>query len=218
MRRVAASPDWNKEIRMSFFYKAFGTCDVELSRRYFLRFIAFSGLAVFAPRPVFAAIRNCASLERSLSFYNPNTKEALDTIYWSNGNYLGKALADINYLMRDRLTGEIKPIDTRLLDLLHTIGMELKTRKPFHVISGYRSPKTNALLHKRGKGAAENSFHMLGEAVDVRLPGCRLSYLRRAAFKLKVGGVGYYPRSRFVHIDVGPVRYWSGPRTRNSKK
>jgi uncharacterized protein YcbK (DUF882 family) len=203
---------------MSFFYKAFGTCDVELSRRYFIRLLAFSGLAVFAPRPVFAAIRDCASLERSLSLYNPNTKEALDTIYWSNGNYLGKALADINYLMRDRLTGEIKPIDTRLLDLLYKIGMDLKTRKPFHIISGYRSPKTNALLRKRYRGAAKNSFHMQGEAVDVRLPGCRLSSLRRAAFKLKVGGVGYYPRSRFVHIDVGPVRYWSSPKTRNSKK
>jgi uncharacterized protein YcbK (DUF882 family) len=175
--------------------------------------LAFSGLAVTAPRPVFAAIRDSASLERSLSFYNPNTKEALDTVYWSNGNYLGKALADINYLMKDRFTGEIKPIDTRLLDLLYTIGMELKAQKPFHIISGYRSPKTNALLRKQGKGAAKNSYHMQGEAVDVRLPGYGLSSLRRTAYRLKAGGVGYYPRSGFVHIDVGPVRYWSIPKT-----
>ena len=204
---------FRSKLRMYFFCKAFGTCDIELSRRYFLRLIAFSGLAALFPRPVFAAIGDCASLERSLSLYNPNTKEALDTIYWSNGDYLDNAVANISYLMRDRLTGEIKPIDTRLLDLLYKIGIDLKTRKPFHIISGYRSPKTNDLLRKQGKAAAKNSYHMQGEAVDVRLPGYRLSSLRRAAYKLKAGGVGYYPRSRFVHIDVGPVRYWSSPRT-----
>jgi len=198
---------------MSLFIKAFGVCDVKLSRRQFIRSVAFSGLAVLAPKRVFSAIGDGASLERSLSFYNPNTKEALETVYWSNGNYLSKALDDINYVMRDRLTGEIRPMDTRLLDLLHTIEMELKTGKPFHIISGYRSPKTNALLRERGKGAAKNSYHIQGEAVDVRLPGCRLSSLRRAAYKLKAGGVGYYPRFRFLHIDVGPVRYWSNPRT-----
>jgi uncharacterized protein YcbK (DUF882 family) len=198
--------------------KAFEICDVKLNRRLFLRLIAFSGSAVLVPKPVFAAIRGCAPLQRSLSFYNSNTKEALDTVYWSNGNYLSKALADINHLMRDRFTGEIKTIDTRLLDLLYTIGMELKAQKPFHIISGYRSPKTNALLRKRGKGAAKNSFHMQGEAVDVRLPGYRLPSLRRTAYELKAGGVGYYPRAGFVHIDVGPVRYLSSPRTRSSNK
>jgi len=96
--------------------------------------------------------------------------------------------------MRDRRTGEIKQINTRLLDLLSSIGTELKTQKPFHIISGYRSSKTNALLRKRGKGAAKKSLHIQGKAADIRLPGCRLSSLRRTAFNLKSGGVGYYPR------------------------
>jgi uncharacterized protein YcbK (DUF882 family) len=148
--------------------------------------------------------------ERSLSLYNPNTRESLHTTYWSNGRYLQKALGDINHILRDRRTGEIKQINTRLLDLLYAIGTELKTQKPFHIISGYRSRRTNALLRKCGKGAAKNSLHIQGKAADIRLPGCRLSSLRRVAFNLKCGGVGYYPRSRFVHIDVGPIRYWRG--------
>jgi uncharacterized protein YcbK (DUF882 family) len=172
--------------------------------------VFFSGLASLSPCPVLGAIRESPSPERSLSLYNPNTRESLHTTYWSNGKYLQKALSDINHILRDRRTGEIKQINTRLLDLLNAIGMELKTQKPFHIISGYRSRRTNALLRKCGKRAAKNSLHIQGKAVDIRLPGYRLSALRRAAFKLKGGGVGYYPRSRFVHIDVGPIRYWRG--------
>ena len=194
---------------MLFLHKTFGTYGVELSRRRFIRWVVFSGLASFSPSPVFAAIRDCMTPERSLSLYNPNTKEALDTIYWSKGNYVRKALADISHIMRDRRTGEIKPIDTHLLDLLHTIGMQLKTQEPFHIMSGYRTPQTNALLRKCGIAAAENSFHMQGKAVDICLPRCGLSSLRRVSINLRSGGVGYYPCSGFVHVDVGPLRYWS---------
>jgi len=192
-----------------FSHKTSGTYGVELSRRRFIRWVVFSGLASFSPSPVFAAIRDCMTPERSLSLYNPNTKEALDTIYWSKGNYVRKALADISHIMRDRRTGEIKPIDTHLLDLLHTIGMQLKTQEPFHIMSGYRTPQTNALLRKCGIAAAENSFHMQGKAVDICLPRCGLSSLRRVSINLRSGGVGYYPCSGFVHVDVGPLRYWS---------
>ena len=196
---------------MFFLHRTFETHGVELSRRRFIRWVVFSGLASLSPSPVIAAIRNCATPERSLSLYNPNTKEALDTTYWSNGRYVRKALADISHIMRDRRTGEIKPIDTQLLEVLHAIGIELKTQESFHIMSGYRSPQTNALLRKRGKAAAANSFHMQGKAVDIRVPRCRLSSLRRVSFNLRRGGVGYYPRSGFVHVDVGPLRYWSGP-------
>jgi uncharacterized protein YcbK (DUF882 family) len=182
----------------------------ELSRRNFIGLVFFSGLASLSPSPVLGAIRDCMSPERSLSLYNPNTRESLHTTYWSNGRYLQKALSDINHIMRDRRTGEIKQINTQLLDLLYAIGTELKIQKPFHIISGYRSSRTNALLRERGKGAAKNSLHMQGKAADIRLPGCRLSSLRRAAFDLKAGGIGFYPRYRFVHIDVGPIRYWRG--------
>jgi uncharacterized protein YcbK (DUF882 family) len=150
------------------------------------------------------------SQKRSLSLYNPSTKESLDAIYWSNGDYVKEALAEINYLMRDRLTGKIQPIDTHLLDLLYVLRKKLNAQEPFHILSGYRSPETNARLRKRGKGAASNSYHLRGKAADIRLPGHRLSSLRRAAVDLNGGGIGYYPRSRFVHLDVGPNRYWSG--------
>ena len=114
----------------------------------------------------------------------------------------------INHLMRDVRTGDVNQIDMHLLNLISAFSIKLKTEKPFHVISGYRSPKTNALLHKRGQGAAKNSYHLKGQAVDLRLPGYRTSVLRREAYELGKGGVGYYPRRKFVHIDVGPVRYW----------
>ena len=195
---------------MSFFNNTPDICRVQLSRRSFIGLVFFSGLASLAPTPVFGAIRDCISSERSLLLYNPNTRESLHTTYWSNGRYVQRALGDINHIMRDRRTGEIKQIDTRLLDLLYAIGTELKTQEPFHIISGYRSSRTNELLRKRGKGAAKHSLHIQGEAADIRLPGCRLSSLRRVAFNLKGGGVGYYRRDRFIHIDVGPIRYWRG--------
>ena len=194
---------------MSVLNNTLGINEVELSRRRFIRFVVFSGLASLFPSPVFGAISDCKAPERSLSLYNPNTKEALNTVYWSNGKYVQDALTAINHIMRDRRTGEIKPIDICLLDLLYAIGKELKAQKPFHIISCYRSRKTNVLLRKSGKNAANNSLHIQGKAADIRLPGCSLSSLRRVAFKLKGGGVGYYPRSRFIHVDVGPVRYWS---------
>jgi uncharacterized protein YcbK (DUF882 family) len=129
-------------------------------------------------------------------------------VYWADGRYLPGALADIDYILRDHRAGEIKPIDTRLLDLMCSLRANLEIRGPFHVISGYRSPETNALLRNRGQGVARNSLHLQGKAVDIRLPGCELSVLRRAAMKLKGGGVGYYPSPNFVHIDVGRVRHW----------
>jgi uncharacterized protein YcbK (DUF882 family) len=189
---------------------------VDPNRRHFVKLAVFSGLTMFSPDSVFAAIRDFTAPQRSLSLYNPNTRESLDTVYWADGEYVPKALADIDYIMRDRRTGQIKPIDPGLLDLLFSIRTELKTQKPFHIISGYRSPETNALLRRCGKGAARKSYHLKGKAVDIRLLGCRLSALRRAAYKQKKGGVGYYPCSRFVHVDVGPVRYWSGSRRRKT--
>jgi uncharacterized protein YcbK (DUF882 family) len=203
---------------MSFSSNRVGMRGVDPSRRHFVKLAVFSGLAVFSPGSVLAAIGDSRAPERSLSLYNPNTRESLDTVYWENGNYVPKALAEIDHIMRDRRTGEIKSIDPRLLDLLCSIRTELNTQRPFHIISGYRSPETNALLRRCGKGAARKSFHLQGKAVDIRLAGWRLSALRRTAYKLKKGGVGYYPCSRFVHVDVGPVRYWSGSRRRKTKK
>jgi uncharacterized protein YcbK (DUF882 family) len=146
--------------------------------------------------------------ERSLCLFNPRTKEGFEGIYYSNGDYIPNALKIINHIMRDTRTGDVKIIDKSLVDLIAAISLKLKTKEPFHVISGYRTPKTNNLLRKHGKGAAKNSYHLKGQAVDIRLPGWKTSALRKAAFELKSGGVGYYPKSRFVHIDTGPVRFW----------
>ena len=181
-----------------------------LSRRNFIGLMLCVGISGVSSKSVFAAIEELATPERSLSLYNPHTKDSFKGVYWHNGKYVSEALKNINHIMRDFRAHDIKQIDTHLLDLLSVISIKLNPEKPFHVISGYRSPETNAKLRKRGKGAAKNSYHIHGKAVDILLPGYRTSVLRRTAFKLRKGGVGYYPRQKFVHIDVGPIRYWNG--------
>jgi len=181
-----------------------------LNRRNFLRLMLWAGLISYSSKSTFAAIDDLSSEVRSLSLLNPRTKEGFNGIYWRNGDYVAAALENVNYLMRDIRTDDVKQIDTDLLDLIYKISIKLKSREPFHVISGYRSRKTNDLLLKRNKGFARNSYHMKGQAVDIRLPGLKTSELRWVAYELKKGGIGYYSRRRFVHIDVGPVRYWKG--------
>jgi uncharacterized protein YcbK (DUF882 family) len=181
-----------------------------LSRRKFIGVVLCAGISGISSKSAFAAIKELPTTDRSLSLYSPHTKDSFSGVYWRNGKYVTDALKNINHIMRDFRADDIKQIDTHLLDLLSAISAKLKSEKPFYVISGYRSPKTNAQLRKRGKGAVKNSYHIKGKAVDIRLPGYKTSTLRRTACKLKGGGVGYYPRQRFVHIDVGPIRYWNG--------
>jgi uncharacterized protein YcbK (DUF882 family) len=152
-----------------------------------------------------------AAATRALSFVHTHTSEKLAIEYCCNGRYDPKALAKLNYLLRDFRTGEVKPIDPKLFDLLHELSTQLEPDSPFHIISGYRSPLTNAMLRSRGgahTGVATTSLHMVGKAVDIRLPAVPLKTLREAAAALKRGGVGYYPSSNFVHVDTGRVRYW----------
>ncbi len=146
--------------------------------------------------------------ERALSFYNLHTDERLKTVYWSDGEYVPESLTEINHILRDFRTGTVKPIHTDLLDLLNRLSATLDTSKPFDIISGYRTPKTNAMLRHRSEGVAKNSLHMKAMAADIRVPGRRLKDVHDAAVRLRVGGVGYYPQSDFVHVDVGRVRYW----------
>ena len=186
-----------------------GPVKTGLSRRKFLKLLVCSGVISCSSKFAFAALDGIALKERSLSLFNPHTKERFEGIYWCDGDYIPNALNDINHLMRDIRTNDVKIIDTHLLDLIFSISTKLKPKTPFRVISGYRSPKTNTLLRKRGNGAAKKSYHIKGQAVDIRLTGYRTSVLRRAAYELKKGGVGYYPKRRFVHIDVGPVRCWT---------
>lgn len=180
----------------------------EISRRRLLQWGAMGTLAAALPSRVFAGVRHPSKAERSLSLFNTHTNEELRVVYWARGKYQKGALADLDHILRDHRTGETRAIDPRLLDLMHALAARLRCRGPFHVISGYRSPDTNAMLYASGRGVAKNSLHVQGKAVDLRLPGCGLPLLRRTAMALKGGGVGYYPIPDFVHVDVGRVRYW----------
>lgn len=146
--------------------------------------------------------------QRSLSFYNLHTDERLRATYWADGQYIPEALREIDRVLRDFRTGDVHAMDRKLLDLLVALHARMETREPFAVISGYRSPKTNAMLADASSGVARRSLHMDGKAIDVRIPGRKLADLRKAAVALRMGGVGYYPRSDFVHVDTGRVRAW----------
>jgi uncharacterized protein YcbK (DUF882 family) len=145
---------------------------------------------------------------RRLSFLNTHTGERVSATYFENGRFEPGALQDINRVLRDHRSGEVQPIDQRLLDLLDTLRVKLDAAQPYHVISGYRSASTNALLHSASDGVARHSLHMDGKAIDIRVPGVQLAHLRGAALQLGRGGVGYYPTSDFVHVDTGRVRRW----------
>ena len=184
----------------------------DLNRRRFLGLGAASAAAAVVPARLHAASLPQAGVpERVLSFFNTHTGERLKTAYCCGGSYRPEALKDINHILRDFRANEIKPIDPKLLDLLHELGGTLETDQAFHIISGYRSPVTNALLRERGgsnTGVASHSLHMDGKAIDIRIPGVQLDHLRAAARSLKLGGVGFYPSSNFVHVDTGRIRFW----------
>jgi uncharacterized protein YcbK (DUF882 family) len=146
--------------------------------------------------------------DRTIAFHNLHTGENLKTTYWAEGRYIVSSLKDIDFVLRDFRTGDVAKIDPQLLDLLHILRSRMESGEPFHVFSGYRSPKTNSELAQLSNGVAKKSLHMRGMAADVRLPGRALSDLKHVAASLKLGGVGYYPKSDFIHVDVGRVRYW----------
>jgi uncharacterized protein YcbK (DUF882 family) len=175
-----------------------------MTRRHVLRLGAWGALAAAAPLRALPS----AARPRALAFYNTHTGERLRAVYWEQGAYLKSSLAEIDHHLRDHRTGDVKAIDPRLLELLYRLRGALDTQEPFHVISGYRSPATNAMLASRGGSVGKRSFHMRGMAIDVSLPGRSVADLRRAALAQQAGGVGYYPSSGFVHVDVGHVRSW----------
>jgi uncharacterized protein YcbK (DUF882 family) len=179
-----------------------------IGRRDFLAAGLAATAAFLFPHRAVAAVSREFSAERSLSFFNTHTGENIKALYWNRGEYVPQALGDINYVLRDYRTGEVKEIDTGLLDLLFTLHQKLESTGAFHIISGYRSPGTNSLLSIMSRGVVKDSLHIHGKAIDIRLPGYELKTLQRAAVDLRRGGVGYYPFSDFVHVDVGRIRYW----------
>jgi uncharacterized protein YcbK (DUF882 family) len=186
-----------------------------LNRRAFLGLGATAAAALMIPSTAVAALAPAnrrKPAERALGFFNTHTGERLATTYCCDGVYQPEALQKINFILRDFRANEIKAIDPGLLDLLHELQDTLGSDSPYHVISGYRSARTNAMLRSQGGGAssgvASGSMHVLGRAIDIRVPGVKLADLREAARSLKLGGVGFYPSSDFVHVDTGRVRYW----------
>jgi uncharacterized protein YcbK (DUF882 family) len=184
-----------------------------LSRRSFLGLGAVAAASALVPARAFAAApavaaRSGLAMERELSFFHTHTGERLSTAYCTGGEYVAPALKDVNLLLRDFRVNQVKAIDPALLDLLFELNGVLGTDQPFHVISGYRTPETNAMLRRTHHGVAGNSLHMRGMAIDLRLPDRSLRALHDAAVSLRGGGVGYYPRADFVHVDTGDVRYW----------
>lgn len=177
------------------------------------RFAALAGIATtstLVPAAPILAASVANHPELSVSLHNLHTDERLSTVFWQEGHYNPESLMEINWLLRDHRTGEVKFIDPRLLSILYLTNLKIDNSKAIHVISGYRSPKTNQMLARRSSGVAKNSYHMRGRAIDLRIPGIQSSKIREVGVNLGVGGVGYYPTSDFVHLDTGPNRQWQG--------
>jgi uncharacterized protein YcbK (DUF882 family) len=180
---------------------------LDLSRRHFLKLTGGSiVVASGIPSIVHASFPD---QPRHLAMNNLHTGEVVEANYFNGVNYVEGELNRLNHLCRDFRRNEVHPMDRRLFDQISSIQSLLGKETEVQIISGYRSPATNEVLRSKSSGVAKKSFHMLGQAMDFRLDGVDLKQLREAAISLKAGGVGYYPRSNFLHIDTGPVRNWA---------
>lgn len=166
--------------------------------------MVFTSMAFLSPwRQLLASTK-----QRSLSFHHTHTSENLDIVYYENGHYLSEELQLINRFLRDFRTEDVFPIEPQLMDILYALKMANDSSGTYEVISGFRSPKTNNDLRRQGKGVAKKSLHMLGKAIDVRLTDVETINLKKTAIAMKSGGVGYYSKSDFIHLDTGRVRTW----------
>ncbi len=180
-----------------------------LQRRDFLKYglggIVGSMLPFISVKNALAASKNSAW---KISFRHAHTGESFSGVYRVGDKYLPEAFERMNYVMRDFRTEEVFPMDPHIIDILAIIHRKLDAKDPYQILSGYRSPKTNAMLGKKSRAVASNSFHMYGQATDIRIPDRSAKQIRNVAKSLNAGGVGYYPRSSFVHVDTGQVRTW----------
>jgi len=183
--------------------------DLLLSRRRFIAKIACGAILTLAPPTLANAAKGRFLSHKSLAFQNTHTGDKLKLTYFEKGRYIKSALREINFVLRDFRTGDVHPIDIELLDQLHDLKQLLGVGiRPFHIISGYRSPYTNTLLQNEGSGVASHSLHMQGKAIDIRIEGLDTRRIRNAALAMQRGGVGYYHDSDFVHLDSGKFRNW----------
>jgi len=176
------------------------------------QFLGRSVVAVGTCAAVLGAGDSLAALpkpeQRTLRMVNVHTWEKLDIVYYIDGMYIDESLQKIDYVMRDRRSGKTHRMDINLLDDLERLHSSFNTKERIHLLSGYRTPETNAKLRKRSKGVAKYSLHMEGRAADIYIPGIKTRHLQRAALDMRAGGVGFYKKSHFVHIDTGRVRHW----------
>lgn len=146
--------------------------------------------------------------KRSLSFFHTRSQQELTLVYALGKTYNRKALTQVNRFLRDHNTGQVHAIDPKLLDILWALQAEIGHKGVYEVISGYRSPQTNRQMRRKDSGVAKKSLHMKGQAVDIRFSAATLSQVRKCAMALGKGGVGYYPKSGFIHLDSGDYRSW----------
>lgn len=177
-------------------------------RRTFLKTSGVIAIAAQLWMPTAADARQFVQKGRSITFTNAHTGDKFQGEYWANGKYNTDAFEEIKHVFRDHRQNETFPIDPKLLDILYTMQQRTGNKHQYNLYSGYRSPKTNAMLRKSSSGVAKKSLHMMGQAADIRLPGTNLYEFKRSAIALGAGGVGYYPDSGFVHLDTGRVRHW----------
>ncbi len=147
---------------------------------------------------------------RRIRMYSGRTGERIDMIYWVDGKYIKDAVKEVNHFMRDWRTDQVKSMDLRTIDIMAASHNLLDVNEPYTLLSGYRSPQTNAMLRSRSRRVAKNSLHMKGQAADLRLSSRSVSQMAKAAISCRAGGVGKYYRSNFVHMDCGEVRSWGG--------
>lgn len=179
------------------------------SRRAFLGGMAAMAAAALAPEAIAApTILRGAGDVRAISILNPRTGDAINSVYWVDGQYIPEVLRDINHLMRDWRTDEVKPIDPGLLDFAAATYRLLNTSEPYTLYSGFRSRRTNQMLASRSRAVARESYHVHGRAADLHLESRSVGQIAAAALRLGAGGVGRYSRSNFVHLDTGAVRDW----------
>ncbi len=179
-----------------------------LSRRRFLDVGGKLVLLGLLPVPALADPVPPAAVTSRLALLNTHTGERLSCAYRENGSLIPDAMAAIDHFLRDVRTGEVRPIDPRVLDVIEEMSRTAAAGMPVHIVSGYRSAATNAMLRQHRDGVARRSYHIKGKAVDFRIPGVSTAALHALALRLRAGGVGYYPSSDFVHVDTGPVRSW----------
>lgn len=179
------------------------------TRRTFLHCTAV-GMALAVARLAVPSVAWASRLpEGRVSLYNLQTAERLSVTYRSeSGSYDQEALAELNHFLRCHHTNESTTMDVQLIEFVNLVQKRVGGRREVHIVSGYRSPEYNEELIRMGTRAARHSFHVLGQAVDVQIPGVSLRTIREVALRSACGGVGYYPRGKFVHLDSGPVRHW----------